>query len=279
VKLATQAGRFAGIGRDIVNHCVNDILVQGAEPLFFLDYYGTGELNPAQLAEVVEGISEACRENGAALIGGETAEMPGVYPEGVFDLVGTIVGIVDRSDVLDGSRVEAGDRLIGLASDGFHTNGYSLIRSVLLETGRYQLSDRVAGIDGTLGDYLLLPHRSYLKELAMLLKQRCVSGMAHITGGGLTDNLPRVLPAGTVARVRLGSWPIPSAFRLVQREAQASEAEMFRTFNMGIGMVVITAPDHADEVCDHVSRCGLAAWQIGSVESGTNMETRVCYGS
>ncbi len=233
VKLAIQRGAYASVGSDLVNHCINDILVQGAKPLFFLDYVASSKLEPAVVAEVVSGVASACREAGMALLGGETAEMPGVYEPGALDLVGTIIGIVEKGDVVDGSDIAAGDALIALPSGGLQTNGFTLARAVLAG----HLDERLGA--GTVADALLAPHRSFLGPVAPLLRARLVKGMAHITGGGLPGNLPRTLPAGLGARLDRGSWPVPAVFELIQRSGGVPEAEMLDVFNLGVGMVLI----------------------------------------
>lgn len=233
VELAVQRGAYASVGSDIVNHCINDILVQGAKPLFFLDYIASSKLDPAVVAEIVGGVAKACREAGMALLGGETAEMPGVYEPGALDIAGTIIGIVEKDAVIDGSAIRAGDALIGLPSGGLQTNGFTLARAVLAS----RLDERLG--DGTVADALLAPHRSFLATLAPLLREGVVKGMAHITGGGLPGNLPRSLPAGLGARLDRGSWPVPAIFDLIQRTGEVADAEMLAVFNLGIGMVLI----------------------------------------
>ena len=227
VKLAASAGRYRGIGYDIVNHCINDILVQGAKPLFFMDYFATSKLNPEQTAEVVTGIAEACREADIALLGGETAEMPGVYQPNEFDVAGTIVGVLEREAILPRPTIQAGDVLIGFQSSGPHTNGYSLIRKVFENTPR----------DDSLTDALLAPHRSYFNVLYPHLSK--VEALAHITGGGFIENIPRVLPEGLCAVIHLNSWQVPSLWRLIQEQGNIATEEMYRVFNMGIGLVAI----------------------------------------
>jgi phosphoribosylformylglycinamidine cyclo-ligase len=227
VKLAASLGRYRGIGHDIVNHCINDILVQGAKPLFFMDYFATSKLNPEQTAEVVTGIAEACKEAGMALLGGETAEMPGVYQPNEFDLAGTIIGVLERDAILPRPTIQAGDVLLGFASSGPHTNGYSLIRKVFENTP----------LDDSLADALLAPHRSYLNLVYPLLSQ--VKALAHITGGGFVENIPRVLPESLRAVIHLSSWHVPPLWKLIQEKGNISTEEMYRVFNMGIGMVAV----------------------------------------
>lgn len=268
--VAKMAGDFSGVGRDLVNHCVNDILVQGATPLFFLDYVGAGVLEPKKLIELVRGVADGCRENGCALIGGETAEMPGFYQAGDYELVGFIVGIADRARLLDGSRVAAGDVLLGLPSAGMHTNGYSLARRIFFDEMGLGLNDRIPGVKGRqrLGEWLLTPHLSYLTPLAPLLGNAGLHALAHITGGGLTDNVPRVLPHGLAAEVRIGSWEIPEPFRVLQERGDIELEEMLRVFNMGIGMVAIVAPEALPEISRALAQAGQRASPIGRVVSG-----------
>jgi phosphoribosylformylglycinamidine cyclo-ligase len=239
LKLATALGKFDTVGVDIVNHCVNDILTLGAEPLFFLDYIAMGKLVPEQVAAIVKGIADACSYVGCALIGGETAEMPGFYPEGDFDLVGFIVGAVERGNIIDGGRIEVGDVIIGLPSSGLHTNGYSLVRRIF-GTEPKALNAFYPELGRTLGEELLEPHRCYYRELKPLLPR--LKGIAHITGGGLVDNLSRILPPGMALKIEKGSWGIPSIFNLIQKRGDVAEGEMFRVFNMGIGMALISSP-------------------------------------
>ena len=234
VKLAARAGRYRSIGHDIVNHCIDDILVQGARPLFFLDYFATSKLVPEVVAEVVTGISEACREAGCALLGGETAEMPGVYVEGEFDLAGTIVGVLDRESVLPRPDIHPGDVLIGIRSSGPHTNGYSLIRKIF-ENVPLDMIFPELGV--SLADALLAPHRSYYPVLYSLISD--VKALAHLTGGGFTENIPRVLPEGVGVEIQIGSWPTPALFKLIQQRGEVAPEEMYRVFNMGIGMIAI----------------------------------------
>ncbi len=268
--VARLAGDFTTVGRDLVNHCVNDILVQGATPLFFLDYVGAGILEPRAVTELVAGLAAACRENGCALLGGETAEMPGFYQEGDYELVGFVVGLVDRRAVLDGSRVRPGDLLLGLPSSGLHTNGYSLARRVFLDRLGLGMNDRVPGLADRrkLGTLLLEPHLSYLRALRPLLDHPALRAMAHITGGGLTDNLPRILPKKTQAFIRVGSWRIPDLFLAIQEHGEVEIEEMFRVFNMGVGMVLVVDPAGAGELIGILSGQKLKAAPIGTVQEG-----------
>jgi phosphoribosylformylglycinamidine cyclo-ligase len=239
--VAARMGRWDSIGQDIVNHCLNDILVQGATPLFFLDYVASAKLDPAQIAAVVGGAALACREAGCALLGGETAEMPDVYQPGELDLVGTIVGIVDRPNLIDGSRIRAGDVILGLPSSGLHTNGYTLARTILAGLDWTEQRPELAA---SIGDVLLVPHRSYLPAIKRLWQAGVeIRGLAHITGGGLIDNPPRIFPEGLGANIWRGRWPEPPIFGLIQQHGRISTAEMFHVFNMGLGMLVIVAPE------------------------------------
>jgi phosphoribosylformylglycinamidine cyclo-ligase len=266
LKVAFLTGRHDSVGADLVNHCVNDILVQGAEPLFFLDYLGTGRLSPAVAEQVVSGVARACRENGCALIGGETAEMPGFYADGEYDIAGFIVGVVDRARLVDGRTIVPGDVLIGLPSAGLHTNGYSLARRVLFDVCGLAPDTLVPELGATVADALLAPHRSYLPTVRPLLADRLVKGMAHITGGGLTENVPRALPPGCGVEIDRAAWSVPPLFRLLAARGDIPEAEMFRAFNMGIGLVAIVAASEAGRV---LARLGAAAvGPIGRVIPG-----------
>jgi phosphoribosylformylglycinamidine cyclo-ligase len=266
VKVAIATGRHRGIGIDLVNHCVNDILCCGADPLFFLDYYATGKLVPEHLAEIIEGIAEACRAAGCALIGGETAEMPGVYALGDYDIAGFIVGSVTASAIIDGSRVTAGDVLLALPSSGLHTNGYSLVRHIVAEH-ELQWSDVLPGTDRPLVDLLLEPHRCYLQAIRELRGLADIRAMAHITGGGVIDNVPRVLPEGLAATIERSTWEVPPIFSAIQHAGGVHLEEMWRTFNMGVGMIVIVPAD----VPAIAAAAGIPVWRIGEVvpQSGT----------
>lgn len=267
--VAAMAGDYSTVGGDLVNHCVNDILVQGARPLFFMDYVGAGVLEAETMEQLVGGVAAACRANGCALLGGETAEMPGFYKPGDYELVGFIVGMVDRSNLLDGSRIQERDLLIGLPSAGLHTNGFSLARRAILDNRGLGLDDPVGETGQTVREVLLSPHLSYLDALAPLLGHSGLRGLAHITGGGLLDNLPRVLPQGLAAEVRCGSWEIPELFHRIQEWADVETEEMFRVFNMGIGMVLVVAPEAAKEVLAHLRSTGTKGLPIGTVQRST----------
>ena len=268
LNVAFATGVHDTVGEDLVNHCVNDIAVQGATPLFFLDYFAGGKLDAGVAAAVVKGISRGCRKNRCALIGGETAEMPGLYRAGEYDLAGFIVGAAERSRLIDGSRVREGDVLLGLPSNGLHTNGYSLARKLLFEAPGYEPGARVAEIGNTVGAELLKVHRSYLKPIRALFENRLLRGAAHITGGGMTDNTPRMLPAGLCARIRLGSWPVPPIFKLLQRLGNVAEAEMLRTFNMGIGLITAVPARSAARARRVLDEMNQPAYEIGVVAKG-----------
>ena len=268
LRVAFMTGVHDTIGLDLVNHCVNDILVQGARPLFFLDYLATGRLDPDVAVRIVEGLSRACVDNGCALLGGETAEMPGFYGDGEYDVAGFIVGAVERGGVINGHSISPGDVLIGLPSSGLHTNGYSLARAIVFDRLGLRVRDRVDVLGRTVGDALLEPHRSYLHVVGPLLDTGFVKGMAHITGGGITENLPRVLPDGTTAVVRPGSWPIPPLFDWLVREGDVPFDDAYRTFNMGIGMMLVVSERYLDGVARALARKREPFWRIGSIVRG-----------
>ncbi len=267
LKIAFLTGIHNTVGRDLVNHCVNDILVQGARPLFFLDYIATGKLDPEVVAAVVEGIATGCKENGCVLLGGETAEMPDFYAEGEYDVAGFIVGVVDRQRTIDGKRIGPGDVLLALPSLGLHTNGYSLARKLFFEVAGYDAQTQIEGLGMTVAQALLQPHVSYLKPLDGLLDSGMIKGLAHITGGGLTDNIPRILPQGTAVEIDKDSWPVLPVFKVMQKIGNVIESEMYRTFNMGVGMVVVTSADDAERVHAQLNQDG-AVYQIGRVIRG-----------
>ena len=272
LKLAFLTGRHDTVGIDLVAMSVNDVVVTGAEPLFFLDYFATGRLRADEAAQVVKGIAEGCRQSGCALIGGETAELPGFYAEGEYDLAGFAVGVVERDRILDGRAVRPGDAILGVASTGLHSNGYSLARKVLLE--RRGLDDRPAELGGrTLAEALLEPTRIYARDVLALLEAVPVHALAHITGGGLPGNAPRNLPDGTRAVIRAGSWKVPPLFDLIEREGAVPRDEMYRTFNMGIGLVVVLPAGSAAAAQELLAARGLASWVVGSVEPGTGEAT------
>ena len=267
-KIASSMGRFDTIGHDIVNHCLNDILVQGARPLFFLDYIASSALDPDMVAAVVSGCADACKAAGCALLGGETAEMPGVYAPNEFDLVGTIVGVVDRSKIIDGGSIKAGDAIIGLASSGLHTNGYSLARRIFAD---WDWQTESPELGQRLGDALLTPHRAYLAEVETLQDNNiAIKGMAHITGGGLFDNPPRMLPGGVSVRIQRESWPVPPIFRLIQQAGRVDEREMMHAFNMGLGMLLVVPAAQAEAA---VSLLSSDVWIVGEVISRSGEES------
>ncbi len=275
LKLAFLSGRHDTVGQDLVNHCVNDILVQGATPLFFLDYLATGRLAPEVAGDIVGGMATACRENGCALLGGETAEMPGFYADGEYDLAGFIVGLVERSRVIDGATLVPGDVLVGIPSTGLHTNGYSLARRIVFESMGLGIDSHVAELGGTIGDALMAPHRSYLRSVMPLVERGVVKGLAHITGGGITENLPRILPGGTSAVIVRDSWAVPPLFDLLGRGGHVADAEMFRAFNMGIGMIVACSDREAGGVIAALHAGGApGSVDIGRVIAG---DRRVIY--
>jgi len=266
LKLAFETGIHNTVGADLVNHCVNDILVQGARPLFFLDYFATGKLEPDVTASVVEGIARACRENGCVLLGGETAEMPDFYPPGEYDLAGFIVGVVDKKNVIDGQTIEPGDIVLGLPSTGLQTNGYSLARKLFFEIGNYKVDTFVDELGTTVGEALLATHSSFLPQIAPMLDTGVIKGLAHITGGGFLENIPRILPRGVSVEITRGTWPEPPIFGMMQRLGNVSDHEMFRTFNMGIGMVVVCGQEDQVEVVANIGDC----CRIGNVVAGNH---------
>jgi phosphoribosylformylglycinamidine cyclo-ligase len=269
LRVAFMTGIHDTIGTDLVNHCVNDILVQGAKPLFFLDYLATGRLDPAVALKIVEGLAAACRANGCALLGGETAEMPGFYADGEYDVAGFIVGVVPRSRLIDGRGIRPGDVLIGLRSSGLHTNGYSLARRIAFETARLQPSSVVPELRVSIGEALLTPHRSYLPVIQPLLGSGRIKGMAHITGGGITDNLPRILPERTHAVIDRSAWEVPAIFQWLKAMGAVPDDDMLRTFNMGIGLILASAAEHADSLLEGLAEAGEpGAVRIGEVREG-----------
>jgi phosphoribosylformylglycinamidine cyclo-ligase len=269
LKVAFLANRHDTIGADLVNHCVNDILVQGAEPLFFLDYLATGRLNPDVVESIVGGMAAACRANGCALLGGETAEMPGFYNDGEYDLAGFIVGVVDRQRLIAGRAIAVGDVLVGIPSSGLHTNGYSLARRVIFDHLQLKVDSYVPELSRTVGEALLEPHRSYLPFIRPLLDAGRIKGMAHITGGGITENLPRVLPHGTAAVIDTSAWEVPPIFTWLRQSGNIPANDMMRTFNMGIGLVIVTGRDQTEALIGELAaRGGRDAKVIGEIVPG-----------
>ena len=274
LKVAFMMNLHHTIGADLVNHCVNDISVQGAAPMFFMDYLATGTLDPAVAEKVVEGIAEACRHNGCALIGGETAEMPGFYPKGEYDLAGFIVGVAEKSKVITGEKVEPGDVLMGLPSSGLHTNGYSLARKLFFDVAGYSPESYINELHGKAGAELMKTHKSYWPVLRRLIDADLVHAMAHITGGGITDNLPRVLPKGSAAIVEMGTWPVLPVFTHLQKIGNVPQDEMMRTFNMGIGMVLVVPAKKFKRVQSLIEKYGEKSYLIGRIVKG---ERKVLY--
>lgn len=265
LKLAFETGIHNTVGADLVNHCVNDILVQGARPLFFLDYFATGKLEPDVTASVVEGMARACRENGCVLLGGETAEMPDFYPLGEYDLAGFIVGVVDKAKVIDGKSIEPGDVVLGIPSNGLQTNGYSLARKLFFEIGGYKVDTFVDELGSTVGESLLATHQSFLPQLGPLIDSGKIKGLAHITGGGFLENIPRILPEGISVEIKRGSWTESPVFGLMQKLGNVSDTEMFRTFNMGIGMVVVCSKENSSDIVASIEGCK----EIGILKTGS----------
>lgn len=274
LKVAFEMDLHSTVGADLVNHCVNDIAVQGAAPLFFMDYLATGTLDSTLAEKVVEGIADACKHNGCALIGGETAEMPGFYPDGEYDLAGFIVGVVDREKIITGKDVQIGDVILGLPSNGLHTNGYSLARKLLFEVARYSPETYVNEIKNKVGNELMRTHRSYWPVLKKLIDAQCIVAMAHITGGGITENLPRVLPRGTAAAIELGSWPVLPIFEHLEQLGSVPKEEMLRTFNMGLGMLLVVPAAKFKKAQSVLERVGEKFHTIGRITKG---ERKVSY--
>ncbi len=273
LKIAAMMKKHDTVGQDIVNHCVNDILVQGAKPLFFMDYVGTSRVDPVVFKSVVSGLCKACRENKMALLGGETAEMPGLYPLGEYDLVGTIVGTVSKSKLITGKSIRAGDVILGLPSGGLQTNGYSLARRVVFDLCQYSCRDKVPGTNQTFGDALLAVHKSFLKPVTALMEKIKINGMAHITGGGFSDNIPRVLPKSVNAEIDRATWTVPTIFNFIQNQGKIERDEMYRVFNMGIGFVVIIAKRDLKKATTILRANRQAFSVIGTIRKGTGVVT------
>ena len=277
LKIAFMMDRHDTVGIDLVAMCVNDIAVSGAEPLFFLDYLATGKLAVPKAAEIVKGIAEGCRQAGCALIGGETAEMPSFYRDGEYDLAGFAVGVVDRPKIIDGRTIEAGDVLIGVASSGLHSNGYSLVRRVLLDDGKLAIDQRLPELDRPLGEVLLTPTRIYAKQILTLAAEFSLKGIAHITGGGVTENLPRIFPSQCHARIDRRTWSAPPIFSLLEKMGRIDREEMHRVFNMGIGLVMAVAPAMADSIIRRLAVLGDQAWVIGEMVTAVSGHPQVEY--
>lgn len=267
LRIAFMMDRHDTVGIDLVAMCVNDVLVSGAEPLFFLDYLATGKLLPEKAEAIVKGIVAGCREAGCALIGGETAEMPSFYTDGEYELAGFAVGVVDRPKLIDGSTIGPGDVVVGLASTGLHSNGFSLARRALLEEGRFTLSSVLPELDRPLGEVLLTPTRIYAKSVLTLTQESRIKGIAHITGGGLTENVVRILPKGCRAVIDRRLWKVPTLFEVIQRAGSVDREEMYRVFNMGVGLVLIVSPESVDTLLRRLSELGESSWRIGLIEA------------
>lgn len=277
LKIAFMMDKHDSVGIDLVAMCVNDIVVSGAEPLFFLDYFATGKLSVSKAQEVVAGIAEGCRQAGCALIGGETAEMPSFYPDGEYDLAGFSVGVVDRSKIIDGRNIAPGDVVLGLASSGLHSNGYSLARRVLFDQAKLTAASRLSELDRSIGEVLLTPTRIYAKQILALREQFPIKGIAHITGGGITENLPRVFPKGVRARITRTAWPVPTIFDVIGRLGQVDRDEMYRVFNMGVGLILVVSPDSVAGVLDRAALLGDQGWPIGEIVEAKDKELEVDY--
>ena len=277
LKIAFFMDRHDTVGIDLVAMCANDIAVSGAEPLFFLDYFATGKLSVSRAEAVVKGIAEGCRQAGCALVGGETAEMPSFYPDGEYDLAGFAVGVVDRPKMIDGRRIVPGDAVIGLASTGVHSNGFSLVRKVLLEHSRLTVNSRLPELGASVGETVLAPTRIYAKQILALVREFDIKGIAHVTGGGMTNNLPRVLPAHCGALIRRGSWPVLPIFQVIQERGHVALDEMYRVFNMGIGLVLVTPAEQADQVIKRAGELGDQAYRIGEIVGQETREGTVEY--
>ena len=277
LKVAFLMDRHDTVGIDLVAMCVNDVVVSGAEPLFFLDYLATGKLAVPKAEAILRGIADGCRQAGCSLIGGETAEMPSMYAEGEYDLAGFAVGVVDRSKIIDGKDIVPGDLLVGLASTGLHSNGYSLARRVLLEDGGLTVKSRISDLDQPLGEVLLTPTRIYAKQILALAADYPIKGLAHITGGGLTENLPRILPKGCRARVHRGAWPVPPIFQVLRKMGKVDEEELYRVFNMGIGLALVVSPNHVEKLIARAAELGDRGYRIGEIVVSEPDGTRVEY--
>ncbi len=277
LKVAFLMDRHDTVGIDLVAMCVNDVVVSGAEPLFFLDYLATGKLAVPKAEAILRGIADGCRQAGCSLIGGETAEMPSMYAEGEYDLAGFAVGVVDRSKIIDGKDIVPGDLLVGLASTGLHSNGYSLARRVLLEDGGLTVKSRISDLDQPLGEVLLTPTRIYAKQILALAADYPIKGLAHITGGGLTENLPRILPKGCRARVHRGAWPVPPIFQVLRKMGKVDEEELYRVFNMGIGLALVVSANHVEQLIARAAELGDRGYRIGEIVASEPDGKRVEY--
>ncbi len=270
LKIAFMMDKHDTVGIDLVAMCVNDILAQGAKPLFFLDYIATGKLEPEKTVDIVKGIADGCKQSGCSLIGGETAELPDFYQDGEYDLAGFSVGIVDKDKIITGESIKMGDKIIGLASSGIHSNGYSLVRKAFLEIADYDLNDKVELLDDILGEVLLQPTKIYVKAVLKLIEEYMVKGIAHITGGGFLENIPRILNEGLAAKINLGSWPVHNVFKALQSIGKIDNKEMYRTFNMGIGMILVVPENDYKNVIDLANELGEEAYLIGEIIKGNS---------
>ncbi len=277
LKIAFLTGKHDTVGIDLVAMCVNDVVVQGAEPLFLLDYLATGQLSLEVSTQIIKGIARGCLQAGCALIGGETAEMPSFYQKGEYDLAGFAVGVVEKKKIIDGSAIRAGDQLIGLASSGLHSNGYSLARKVLFEIMRLKVHSRVPDLSRPVGEELLIPTKIYVKPLLDLCARFQIHGLAHITGGGITDNLPRIIPRGLQAIIRRGTWPVPPIFNLIKKGGNIAEEEMLRTFNNGLGMILVVPPREVTPVMEALKKWREKAFHIGEIARAKNLKERITY--
>lgn len=270
LKIAQMMDKHDTVGIDLVAMSVNDIIVQGAEPLFFLDYIATGKLDVDKSVKIVEGVVKGCQDANCTLLGGETAEMPGFYPNGEYDLAGFCVGVVDSDRLIDGSEIRVGDKLIGIASSGLHSNGFSMVRRVLFDEGKFKPTDKVDGFEQSLGLELLTPTKIYVKPILNLIKNFNLHGIVHITGGGFIENIPRIIPSQCCSRIRSGSWPVPPIFDLIRSTGKIDEDEMYRVFNMGIGIVLVVSKTDEDEIIDWLGKMGETAYSLGSIEMRGN---------
>jgi len=277
IKIAQMMNKHDTLGIDLVAMSVNDIVVQGAEPIFFLDYIAIGRMDVERNVKIIEGIVKGCQEAGCALIGGETAEMPGIYSEDEYDLAGFCIGVVENGKIIDGSGIHVGDRVIGIASNGIHSNGYSLVRKVLFDRAKLDIKDKIEGIENSIGDELLQPTRIYVKPVLNLIKNFNIKGIVHITGGGFIDNIPRIVPRQCCTVIRMNSWPVPPIFSKIQEIGEIEQMEMLRVFNMGIGMVLIVSEKEADDIVERLHVLGEKAYIIGSIEKATGDQAPVSF--
>jgi len=277
IKIAQMMNKHDTLGIDLVAMSVNDIVVQGAEPIFFLDYIAIGRMDVERNVKIIEGIVKGCQEAGCALIGGETAEMPGIYSENEYDLAGFCIGVVENGKIIDGSGIHVGDQVIGIASNGIHSNGFSLVRKVLLERAKLNINDKIEGIENSIGDELLQPTRIYVKPVLNLIKNFNIKGIVHITGGGFIDNIPRIVPRQCCTVVRMNSWPVPPIFRKIQEIGDIEQMEMLRVFNMGIGMILVVSEKETNDIVERLHVLGEKAYVIGSIEKAASDQAPVSF--